>query len=119
MKDNDIDTVLALTDDECIVAGPQGISKIVKKDLEIMMKSPNYTITDFELNPEYQVSVLNDNTAVIAYKVKENLTVEGKSVTIEASDTSTWIRRDGKWVCTLHTESIAGDPFGRDRSLAV
>jgi hypothetical protein len=28
---------------------------------------------------------------------------------------STWVRRNGGWVCALHTESILGDPFGRDK----
>jgi hypothetical protein len=28
---------------------------------------------------------------------------------------STWVRRNGRWLCALHTEAIAGDPFGRDR----
>jgi hypothetical protein len=25
------------------------------------------------------------------------------------------VRRGGRWVCALHTEAIAGDPYGRDR----
>jgi hypothetical protein len=47
--------------------------------------------------------------------VREQLTVDGNPLTLEAADASTWVRRDGRWVCALHTESIAGDPFGRDR----
>jgi hypothetical protein len=41
--------------------------------------------------------------------------VEGKPATLEAYDASMWTRKDGHWLCTLHTESIAGDSFGRDR----
>jgi hypothetical protein len=37
-------------------------------------------------------------------------------VTIDAADASTWIRRGGRWLCAMHSESIFGDPFGRDRS---
>lgn len=115
LKNNDIDTMLELTDEECIVTGSQGVHKFGKKDFAAMLKSPNYKLIDYELNPDYQVRVLNENTAVIAYKVKEDLSVDGKPVSFEASDSSTWIRRDGKWVCSVHTESITGDPFGRDR----
>jgi hypothetical protein len=25
------------------------------------------------------------------------------------------VKRNGDWVCALHTESLAGDPYGRDR----
>jgi hypothetical protein len=33
----------------------------------------------------------------------------------QANDSSVWIRRDGAWLRALHTESLAGDPDGRDR----
>jgi hypothetical protein len=56
-----------------------------------------------------------DDVAVISYVVTEKLTVEGKPLTLKAADASTWIRRDGRWQCALHTESVLGDPFGRDR----
>jgi hypothetical protein len=34
---------------------------------------------------------------------------------MKAADSSTWVRRDGRWVCAVRTESLSGDPFGRDR----
>jgi hypothetical protein len=43
------------------------------------------------------------------------LTVDGKPVTLDAADASIWAQRDGRWVCALHAESIAVDPFGRDK----
>ena len=42
--------------------------------------------------------------------------VDGKDVDLEAFDASVWRREQGQWTCVLHTESIAGDPFGRDRA---
>lgn len=62
-----------------------------------------------------QVLLLRDDVAVVAYRVREELTVDGKPVTLEAADSSTRVRRNGCWVCSLHTEAITGDPFGRDR----
>jgi hypothetical protein len=64
------------------------------------------------------VTLLRDEVAIIAYNVHEELTVEGRPVALDAADASTWVRRGGRWVCALHTESIAGDPFGRDRKPA-
>ena len=69
---------------------------------------------DYELT-DTKVHLLKDDVAVIAYKVKENMTVDGKPLELEASEASTWVRRDGRWLCALHTESLSGDPFGRDR----
>ena len=43
------------------------------------------------------------------------LTVDGKPLQLEAADASVWIKRDGHWRCAVHTESVKGDPFGRDR----
>lgn len=116
IKDNDTDTMLSLTDDPCIVTGAQGIMKFNKAQFTEMVKGPqNYKLQNFEFTNDYQVSVLDDNTAVIAYKVKESLDVAGKPIQLELAESSTWRRRNGKWVCCLHTETISGDPFGRDR----
>jgi hypothetical protein len=52
---------------------------------------------------------------LLAYEVHEEPTVDGRLVELDAAETSTWIRRNGHWACALHSESIEGDPFGRDR----
>jgi hypothetical protein len=62
--------------------------------------------------------MLGDDIAVLAYNVREEATVDGKRVTLDAADASTWRRRDGHRVCALHTESLKGDPWGRDRQPA-
>ena len=41
--------------------------------------------------------------------------VDGKPVKLDAFDASVWKRTDTGWTNVLHTESIAGDGFGRDR----
>jgi hypothetical protein len=118
IKDGDVDTVMRLTDDSCIVAGPQGFALISREALGDMMKNANYTLDEFELKDDAQVRFLNNDSAVLAYKVHTEMTVEGKPVSIDAADASSWIKRNGHWVCALHTESILGDPFGRDRQQA-
>jgi hypothetical protein len=81
-----------------------------------MMKSATWTLRRFEIKPGAQVRLLTDDVAIVAYQVHEELTVEGKPLTLHAADASMWVRRDGTWRCALHTESVAGDPFGRDRA---
>lgn len=114
MKEKDVDAAMRLTDEECIITGAQGVARVSQQGLSDMLKNAPYTLHDFELKVE-QVQELKDDVAILAYKVHEELTVEGKPVKLDAADTSTWIRRDGRWRCALHTEAIAGDPFGRDR----
>lgn len=115
IKEKDIDAAMRLTDDPCIITGSQGIARVDRQTFERMMQAASWTLNSFELSDEVQVRLLRDDVAIVAYKVREELTVEGKPVTMEAADSSTWVRRDGRWVCALHTEAIAGDPFGRDR----
>jgi len=78
------------------------------------LQGGGWTLHEFTLS-DVQVRLVCDDAAIVAYKVKELLTVEGKSITVEAADSSTWVRRDGQWVCSMHTEALIGDPFGRDK----
>ncbi|HEY3133937.1 MAG TPA: nuclear transport factor 2 family protein [Gemmatimonadaceae bacterium] len=114
IMDRDVQAAMRLTDDPCIVTGAQGVGRISQKQFAGMLQAGGWTLHQFDLS-DVQVRVLSEDVAILAYKVKEVLTVEGKPLTIEASDSSTWVRRDGNWVCALHTEALLGDPFGRDR----
>lgn len=114
IQDRDVDAALRLTDDTCIVAGAQGVASIDRQGFINMMNAPNYILNKFKLK-DPEVRLLGDDIAILAYKVHEDLTVEGKDLVVDAADASMWVRRDGRWVCAMHTESILGDPFGRDR----
>jgi uncharacterized protein (TIGR02246 family) len=116
LKDRDVNAAMQLTDFPCIVTGAQGIGRVDKPTFATMMTDPPYTIHRVELGDDAHVRLLTDDVAVLAYKVHEELTVDGKRVTLDAADSSTWICRDGHWLCALHTEAIVGDPFGRDRT---
>jgi len=119
LKDKDADTAAGLTDDQCILTGAQGVSRIDKSTFAAMMQGASWAIVDFDIGDDVQIRLLSDDSAVLAYTVHEALTVDGQRVAIDAADASAWVRRDGQWLCALHTESIAGDPFGRDRTTIV
>jgi hypothetical protein len=114
IRDKDVEAAIRLTDDPCIVTGAQGVGSIDRQTYTKMMETATWQLNEFEIR-DVQVRLLSDDVAIVAYTVKEELTVEGRPLTLEAADASTWIRRDGRWACALHTEAIAGDPFGRNR----
>jgi hypothetical protein len=118
LKDKDVAAAVELTDDPCIVAGAQGVGLIDHAGYVRMMEHATWTILDFRIGEDVQVRRLGNETAVVAYTVHEELEVDGDPVAFDAADTSTWVRRAGRWLCAAHTESIAGDPFGRDRRAA-
>lgn len=113
LRDKDITTALALTDFPCILTGPQGISSIDEATFTSMMTTAPHTLDDFEIDRNAKVRLVNRDVAIIAYKAREHVTVDGSPIRLEVADSSTWIRRDGKWRCAQHTEAIVGDPFGR------
>lgn len=115
LVDRDFQKARDLTSDPCIVAGAQGVAKLTRKQFDQMMSAgSNWTVEKYELS-DVSVVELDENVAGIGYKVRMEMTVDGKPLTMEAADTSTWLRKNGTWTCTLHTESVLGDPFGRDR----
>jgi hypothetical protein len=114
IKDRDVPAAMRLTDDPCIITGAQGVARITRTAFAGMLQAGGWTLHEFTLS-DVQVRLLGDDVAVLAYKVKELLTVDGKSLTVEAADSSTWVRREGAWMCALHTEALLGDPFGRDK----
>lgn len=118
MKDKNIDAALKLTADPCIVTGAQGVSTVDKGTFANMMSSAKWDLRGFSIE-NVQVQRLGEDVAIIGYKVHEDITVEGSRLAIEAADTSTWVRQNGSWLCAMHTESLIGDPFGRDRRIEL
>jgi hypothetical protein len=114
IKAGDVETTARLSDETCIVTGAQGVGQLTRAQLKGMMSAGTWKLEAFEISNAI-VQLITDDVATVAYKVSEKLTVDGKSLTLEAADLSTWVRRNGSWVCAAHTESLAGDPFGRDR----
>ena len=114
MKAKDAAAATRLTAETCILTGAQGASRIEGKMFAGMLAGATWQLHDFALK-NVVVDKVSDDVAVIGYTVHEKLTVDGKPVEFDAADASTWVRKNGKWLCVLHTESIAGDPYGRDR----
>jgi uncharacterized protein (TIGR02246 family) len=118
IRDRDIEAALRLTDEPCLLTGAQGVASIGHDAYRGMMQSGSWTLHSYEIGDDVQVRALGDDLAIIAYTVTERMTVDGKPLTLEAADSSVWVRRDGRWLCCLHTESVKGDSLGRDRQRA-
>jgi uncharacterized protein (TIGR02246 family) len=115
IQERDVDKALEMTDDPCLVAGASGVARVGREAFVEIMKGARYTLHAFELK-KTDVRFLSDDVALVVYEVHEDLTVSGEKVNLDASDASVWVRREGRWLCALHTESVRGDPYGRDRS---
>lgn len=114
MIDKDVDTAIRLSDDPCITTGAQGVSAITNDQYRKLMSDGKWDLNSYEMS-DVQARMISEDVAIVAYKVREELTVDDKPLTLEANDSSTWVRRNGSWKCALHTEAVAGNPVGRDK----
>jgi uncharacterized protein (TIGR02246 family) len=116
MKNKDGKAAAELTDDGCIVVGAQGVSAIDRASMRKMTEGGKWELQQFTFNEKTrQVRFISDDVAIVGYTVSERIVVEEKTLQFDANDSSVWVRRDGEWRCALHTESLAGDPYGRDK----
>jgi Domain of unknown function (DUF4440) len=116
--DQDTEAAVGMLDDKSMVAGPQGLALLSRDDYRSMAeKDKSWRLKSFKLD-DVKVSFPNQDVAVIAYQVAEEMAVDGKTLTMKAADATTWVRKGGKWLAVMHTESLLGDPFGRDRKAA-
>lgn len=119
MQKKDGATAARLTNDGCIIVGAQGVSAIDRAAMAKMMSEGMWELKQFSFNDKTrQVRFIGDDVAIVGYSVNEQIVVEGKTLQFDAHDSSVWVRHDGEWRCALHTESLAGDPFGRDKQPA-
>ena len=117
MRDKDGEAASEMTADNCIVVGAQGVSAIDPKTMARLTKEGEWELERYTFDESTaQVQFLTDDIALVAYNVKEKLKVDGKPLNLEANDSSVWVRKNGEWLCAMHTESLSGDPFGRDKT---
>lgn len=117
--DKDLDKILSLTADPSLVTGAQGVMSLDHATYRKMMGADsNWELLEFTLE-RMEANAVTPDVVTTAYTVSENMIVDGKPLSLKAADASTWVRQNGSWVCVLHTESILGDPFGRDKKAAT
>ena len=114
IRDGDTNAVSKMTDDTTFVAGAQGVAGIDPKKMAELMDTANWELHSYKMEDPH-VQTIGKDVALVAYKVTEDITIDGEKLTLVAYDTSVWRRRDGDWVCSMHTESPEGDPFARDK----
>ena len=70
-----------------------------------MADDPSHRLLDYTLS-DLDVLFAGDDVAIATYKVDQLVEHEGRSRSMRAVDSSTWVRNDGDWKCVAHTESL-------------
>lgn len=111
MKTRDGKAAARLTADECIVAGPHGVSEVANQEIVGMVEHGSFELKDYSLDERgAKFCAVGTDVAILAYPVHERMVRDGEPSALDAFDLSVWVRRNGSRVCAAHTETIAGKP---------
>lgn len=91
-----------------LTTSPYGVAVIPKSKMGEMTVDGLWTVESFEFE-DVEVVTPKEDVAIIAYTVKQKVTMDGKRQELRAADTSTWIRGAGGWECHAHSETFLPD----------
>jgi uncharacterized protein (TIGR02246 family) len=82
------------------------VEKTIQTREQIMESLNTCTLVSFKMR-NHQLRMLSPDAAVITYS-RSSETICGEShLTGDYNATTTWVRRDGKWLVQIHTETLA------------
>ncbi len=105
MRSKDGTRSAALSGENSVVTGLQGVSTIPKAKMGKMTEEGAWTLESYAFD-DVQVTIPAPNVAIIGYVVRQKVTMNGKPQDMKAADSSTWIRGDNGWECHAHSETV-------------
>lgn len=106
MMEMDVDAAVSLLDEQSTAVSAWGIRHFGPAEYKAMALSGDARITAFEFFDEKVVFPVAD-VAVASYRARQSFTVGGENHEMVVYDTTTWVRKGGRWVAAAHTETPA------------
>jgi hypothetical protein len=79
------------------------VEKTIQTREQLMANLNTCTFVSYKLR-NHQVRVISPDAAVIAYSGSSEITCGVSHLTSNFNATTTWVRREGKWLIQMHTE---------------
>jgi hypothetical protein len=79
------------------------VEKTIQTRDQLMANLNTCTIIHFQLR-NHQTRMLSPDAAVVAYSGSSEITCGGSHLASNYNATTTWVRREGKWLVQMHTE---------------
>jgi hypothetical protein len=108
MKRKDGKRASQLSGKLALTTSARGVTSIPKAKMGKMTEEGNWTLESYAFD-DVEVVTPADDVAIIAYTVKQNVTMDGKKQELRAADISTWIRGPDGWECHAHSETFLKD----------
>ena len=88
-----------------LVTGTQGVMRIEKEKMGKMTEEGKWILESYVLE-DVEVCTPSPDIALMAYTVRQSVTMDGKSQDMRAADSSVWIRGSNGWECHAHSETL-------------
>lgn len=111
MKSKDGQRTAELSGNTSLVSGAKGVMSIDKSKMGKMTEEGAWTLEEYQFD-DVQVSIPSEDVAIIAYTVKQKVTMNGKKQEMHAADMSIWLRTKDVWHCHAHSETMLGEQPG-------
>jgi uncharacterized protein (TIGR02246 family) len=85
------------------------VEKTIQTREQIMENLNTCTLVSFKIR-NHQLRVLSPDAAVVTYSRSSETACGESHLTGDYNATTTWVRRDGKWLVQIHTETPAAKP---------
>lgn len=108
MKRKDGKRTSQLSGKVALTTGARGVTKIPKTKMGEMTEDRHWTLESYEFS-DVEVVMPPDDVAIIAYKVRQSVTMDGRRQELRAADSSTWVRGLDGWECHAHSETFLQD----------
>jgi hypothetical protein len=109
MKRKDGARTAELSGKTALVTGVNGVMSIPKSKMGKMTEDGAWTLESYAFD-DVKVTVPRPDVAIIAYTVRQKVTMNGKPAEMRAADSSTWVRGPKGWECHAHSETLLGAP---------
>lgn len=102
IKNGDMKTFSAGTAPDILDVDATGVIYNKQQIMDTFMKMK---MTDFSLT-DFNTFMLDKDCVVLSYKSTSTATMDGKTMTMNVTNTTTYVNQGGKWIPKFHTETM-------------
>ena len=106
LVDRDVDAATALLAPQALMVSSRGAMQFDPSQYAKMLQDPRHGLIDYTLS-DMAVLFPTEDIAIVTYRAKQAMQMDGKQFEQDVVDSSTWVKLDGKWKCAAHTEAEA------------
>lgn len=101
IKSKNMDAFSKATAPDILEIDPMGV---VMNKQQLIDSFKQFTINDYTLT-NFQIFMLDEDAAVLSYAADGSATLNGQTVPMKITHTTTYVEEEGKWWPKFHTET--------------